>query len=118
LSAGIKSGRCLCFKKDSFNGGGLACTDVYQPTIVDCVTDRAVVTVTPTAADEIVYDANIITNINYGDIRSQFNIDPACFAATPDAKHAHYYGCETTPTLVITADYDNGETEISYPLTA
>ena len=91
LTPGNKGDRCLCFKKDSFNGGGLACTNVYQSTIIGCETSIAEVIVSKDGW--IVLDADIQTVINFGDIKSQFGIDPACFAATPDAKHGYYSNC-------------------------
>ena len=114
LTPGNKGDRCLCFKKDD---GGLACTNVYQSTIVDCVTNRADVTVSN--GGWIVLDANVPREINYADIKSQFNIDPSCFAASPDAKHGHYSNCEAaTPTMRNLASLNSdGETIISYPTT-
>jgi hypothetical protein len=63
----------------------------------------------------IVLDADIQTVINFGDIKSQFGIDPACFAVTPDANHGYYSNCLATPTFEFLADFNsNGETVISF----
>jgi DNA-binding beta-propeller fold protein YncE len=66
----------------------------------------------------IVLDTDIQTDINFGNIKSKFGIDPACFAATPDAKHGYYSNCLATPTFEILADFNNNgneETVISFP---